>query len=119
MYEHRTDPMLPFGKFVLRLLGHILAVGLVILASLSLGIFGYHYWGGLPWLDSVVNAAMILGGMGPVNPIDTVAGKWFAAFYALYSGIVFLAIAGILVAPVAHRLLHHLNLQAEQSGEGD
>jgi hypothetical protein len=57
---------------------------------LSLGILGYHFFAGLPWLDSLLNASMILTGMGPVNPVTTVAGKLFASFYALYSGVVFL-----------------------------
>lgn len=117
MYEHHTDPLLPRRQFVLRLLGHALVAGLALLVSLAIGILGYHSLVGLSWLDSVLNAAMILGGMGPVDPIVSAAGKWFAAFYALFSGVIFLVIAGIVIAPVAHRLLHRLHLESKGTGE--
>lgn len=78
--------------------------GLALLVSLAIGILGYHSLVGLPWLDSVLNAAMIPVGMGPVDPSINAAGKWFATFYALFSGIIFLVIAGIVIAPVAHQL---------------
>jgi hypothetical protein len=117
MYERHTEPLLPVGRFILRLLGHSLVAGLVILVSLGIGIFGYHYLGGLSWLDSLLNAAMILSGMGPVDPIISIQGKWFASFYALFSGVIFLVIAGILVAPVAHRLLHHMHLVGGEDNE--
>ena len=79
--------------------------------SLALGVIGYHVLEGLSWVDALVNASMILGGMGPVNELHTTAGKLFASFYALYSGIVFLAAAGILFAPVYHRFLHSFHLE--------
>jgi uncharacterized membrane protein YhiD involved in acid resistance len=75
---------------------------------------GYHFSEGLSWLDSLLNASMILGGMGPVSQLHTAAGKWFASAYALYSGMVFLAISGIMLAPPAHRLLHRLHLEVEK-----
>jgi len=84
----------------------------VVFASLFIGIAGYHFTEGLPWLDSFLNASMILGGMGPVNELHTNGGKIFASFYSLFSGIVFLLIAGILIAPFAHRFLHRLHLEA-------
>ncbi|HXY55229.1 MAG TPA: hypothetical protein VEM40_11235 [Nitrospirota bacterium] len=83
----------------------------IVLASLAAGIAGYHYFEGLPWMDAFVNAAMILGGMGPVNELHTTAGKLFAGCYALYSGMVFLVAAGVLFAPVVHRFLHHFHLE--------
>jgi hypothetical protein len=85
----------------------------VLAVSLGLGILGYHGLEGLSRLDALLNAAMILGGMGPVNELTTDAGKWFASFYALFSGVIFLVVAGILIAPVAHRLLHHLHLESD------
>ena len=114
MYEHRTEPLLSRRAFAIRLARHAGVSMLLILGSLGLGAVGYHLTEDLPWLDAVLNAAMILTGMGPVSPLCHVSGKLFATFYALYSGVAFLAFAGLLVAPVAHRILHRLHL-----GEAD
>ncbi len=115
VYEHRSEPLLPWGRFVRRQIIHIV-VGLGIIGvSLGLGIAGYHFFESLPWIDALVNASMILGGMGPVDPIRTAAGKIFASFYALYSGIVFLVVVGIMAAPILHRLLHRLHLTEKNS----
>jgi hypothetical protein len=84
---------------------------MVIAVSLAIGVFGYRFVAGLSWIDALMNAAMILGGMGPVNELSTDSGKIFASLYALYAGIAFLAIAGVLIAPFAHRLLHHLHFE--------
>jgi hypothetical protein len=116
MYEHRDEPLLNRKAFLARLARHAaVAMGLVF-GSLTLGAIGYHLTEDLPWLDAVLNAAMILTGMGPVNKLHTVAGKVFATGYALFSGVAFLAITGLLVAPVGHRILHKLHL--EEEGEG-
>src|SRR3989304_3926632 len=90
----------------------LLAAG-VILFSLGIGILGYHYLESLSWIDSLLNASMILGGMGPVNTMQTNAGKIFDSFYALYSGIVLLASVGVLAAPIFHRLLPRFHLELE------
>ena len=112
MYEHRNQPMLPRSAFLCRLASHAgVAIG-IIFGSLVIGILGYHFLEGLAWIDALVNAAMILGGMGPVNALHTTAGKLFASFYALYSGMVFLVAVGIIFAPVFHRILHHFHLEA-------
>lgn len=79
-----------------------------------MGVLGYHLFENLPWIDSLVNAAMILGGMGPVNELHTNGGKLFASFYALYSGIVFLVSVGIILAPLYHRFLHRFHLEEEE-----
>jgi len=114
MYEHRSQPLLPRGSFVLRLLKHsAVSLGLILI-SLGIGILGYHFFEGLSWLDSLLNASMILGGMGPIDRLYTDTGKVFASFYALFAGIVFLTSAGIIMAPVAHRILHYLNLQENE-----
>ncbi len=90
-------------------------IGLTLLAiSLFIGILGYHFLEDLSWLDSFLNASMILGGMGPVNPVKTNAGKIFASFYALYSGVVLLASVGVLAAPIFHRFLHRFHLADEK-----
>ena len=111
MYEHRSQPLLPRRLFLRRLLGHGLAAFSLVLVSLGVGVVGYHLTEGLPWLDALLNASMILGGMGPVNELRTVGGKLFASAYALFSGMAFLATAGIVMAPLAHRLLHRLHLE--------
>lgn len=111
MYEHRTQPLLPRRLFLLRMLRHGLLALIIVLFSLGIGVVGYHFTAGLSWLDALLNASMILGGMGPVNELHTVAGKLFASAYALFSGVAFLATVGILVAPLAHRLFHHLHLE--------
>ncbi|MDH4265145.1 MAG: hypothetical protein OEW45_05850 [Deltaproteobacteria bacterium] len=114
MYEHRSQSLLPRHLYIRRLLRHGLLAVLVIFISLFIGVAGYHFTEGLSWLDSLMNASMILGGMGPVNVLYTTEGKLFASFYALFAGIVFLAVAAILIAPIAHRFLHRLHLEAKE-----
>ncbi len=111
MYEHHRQPLLPRRLFLLRMLRHGLIAFCLIFVSLGIGVVGYHATEGMSWLDALLNASMILGGMGPVTELHTVGGKFFASAYALFSGVAFLATVGILVAPVAHRLFHHLHLE--------
>lgn len=111
MYEHHSQPLLTLGLFIKRVILHSLAAFVIILGSLTAGSMGYHFLEGLPWIDALVNASMILGGMGPVNELHTNAGKLFASAYALYSGLVFLVIAGVIFVPVFHRFLHRFHLE--------
>lgn len=113
MFEHRSQPMLPMPVFMRRMALHGFGASALVLASLILGILGYHGLEGLPWIDSLLNAAMILGGMGPVNPLQTAGGKIFASAYALFSGIIFLAASGLVFAPILHRFMHHFHLENE------
>lgn len=114
MYERRTQHLLSRAKF-LRRLGRHVAVSLFFIAgSLAIGILGYHFIDDLPWIDSLLNASMILGGMGPVDPVKTTAAKIFASLYALYSGLVVLVAAGIIFAPIFHRFLHKFHLQVDE-----
>ena len=110
-YEHKTEPLLPFDQFLRRMLRHGLAAMLFLVVSLTIGVIGYHFTEHLSWIDSLLNASMILGGMGPVNGLQTDGGKVFASFYALYSGVAFLVVVGIIIAPLAHRLMHRLHLE--------
>lgn len=115
-YEHKSEPLLPMRRFAARIMAHLSVGLLVIAASLGLGVLGYHHFEHLPWLDALLNASMILGGMGPVDPVRTAGGKAFASFYALFSGVVFLVVVGIMIAPAAHRLLHRLHLEGRRTG---
>ncbi|HET7298521.1 MAG TPA: hypothetical protein VFI89_07385 [Burkholderiales bacterium] len=108
-YERRGERPLSRKAFLRRLLKHVAAAGLVVLASLACGMAGYAHFEGLGWLDAFLNAAMLLGGMGPVESPSTAMGKLFAGVYALYSGLVFLVLAGIILAPVVHRILHRFH----------
>jgi hypothetical protein len=110
IYEHRSQPLLDRKKFLGRLLKHACVSLGLLLVSLFGGMLGYHLLEGFSWIDALLNASMILGGMGPVNPITTVAGKVFASLYAIFSGVIFLIGAGIIVTPVAHRIIHRLHL---------
>jgi len=110
MYEHRTRRLLSRAAFLRRVANHGIFALLVVLFSLGIGVLGYHYLGELAWIDSLLNASMILGGMGPVDPLRNPIAKLFAACYALFSGLVFIGVASVLVAPFAHRLLHSLQL---------
>lgn len=118
MYEHRTEPLLPFSKFLRRFMRHILLSACLVFGSLAISVVGYHSFEQLPWIDSLLNASMILGGMGPVTELHTAGGKLFASFYALFSGIVFLVTAGVVIAPIAHRLLHRLHLEERGNNVG-
>jgi hypothetical protein len=111
MYEHRTEPVASRPLFQRRVALHASVAGGIVALSLGIGALGYHVFAALPWVDAVLNAAMILTGMGPVDPLPTPAAKIFATVYALYSGIAFLAITGLLVAPFVHRLLHRLHAE--------
>lgn len=111
MYEKRGEPLLPHAEFMARVRRHVAAsLGLLAL-SLGAGVLGYHLLEGLSWVDSLLNASMILGGMGPVDTLHTTGGKLFASLYALYSGILVLAVAGVLFAPIIHRSLHHFHAE--------
>lgn len=116
-YEHRGEPLLPWRLFLLHRVGKTLAAAAAIVAaSLVIGILGYRFTEGMDWLDAFLNASMILGGMGPVDTLHTRAGKLFAGFYALYSGLMLVGTAGLLLAPFMHRLLHRFHLENRHTG---
>src|SRR5687768_3765258 len=118
-FEHRSEPLLSSGAFVRRVVHYAgIACGMIAF-SLALGMAGYHQLERMAWIDAFLNAAMILGGMGPVDKLTTVAGKLFAGCYALFAGIVFLAAVGVLLAPIIHRLQHHFHLDIDAQDQGD
>lgn len=115
MYERRHIAPIPFRRFVLRMILHAAFALVLIAISLLVGVLGYRYYERMSWLDAFVNAAMLLGGMGPMKTDLSDAGKVFAGIYALYAGLAFIAIMSIMVAPVVHRVLHRFHW-AEEHG---
>jgi hypothetical protein len=108
--EHHKKPLLPRKEFIQRQVRYAEFALIILLFSVGIGTVGYHCFGKLPWIDAFLNACMILAGMGPVDHLEPSAGKLFAAFYALFSGISFITFVGVLFAPVYHRFLHKLHL---------
>ena len=113
MYERRKHPLLSRAEFRKRVGRHGLVALGVLLFGLGIGVLGYHFLAHLSWVDSLLNASMILGGMGPVDPLHSSAAKLFASFYALFSGLAFIGIASLMVAPFAHRLLHRFHIEGK------
>jgi hypothetical protein len=111
VYEYGTQPPLSRRAFAVRLLRHFGIVLVVMSVSLGGGMLGYRHYERLAWPDAFLNAAMLLGGMGPVNAPRSEPGKLFAGVYALYAGLVFLGVTGVLLAPVVHRMLHRIHWQ--------
>lgn len=111
-YEHRAQPVIPAHQFLIRL-AHSGIIALALIAvSLFVGMVGYRILEGLSWIDAFLNAAMLLGGMGPVNTPVTFGGKLFAGVYALYCGLAVILAAGVILAPVAHRVLHRFHMES-------
>jgi hypothetical protein len=106
MFEKKHEKPAPVSVFVKRMAKSVAMAGLLVLAALSIGVSGYHWIAGFGWVDSLLEASMILGGMGPVNQLTTTGAKIFASAYALFSGLIFIGVMGIVLTPVAHRLLH-------------
>jgi hypothetical protein len=117
-YERRHHPLAPMHVYRRRQVRSLGVAGAVLGGSLLIGVAGYHWLGGLAWLDALVNASMILGGMGPVDPITRPACKWFASAYALYSGVALLTSVGLIFAPGVHRLLHWFHIESEGDRPG-
>ena len=113
MFEHRHQPIMPRHQYVRRQLRSLLVACAIVVAALMPGVAGYHWFEDQTWIDSLLNASMILSSMGPIDHPHTTAGKLFASTYALFSGIVFIVVATIVVAPFAHRILHHFHVATE------
>src|SRR5437762_14031611 len=115
MYEPRHAPLATRAVFRRRVAQHF-GLGMILIGgSLAIGMIGYRSLEGMPWIDAYLNAAMLLGGMGPVGPeLHTTAGKMFAGVYALYAGMIVLVAASILIAPIFHRFIHRFHLEKDQ-----
>ena len=109
MYEPKHSRPISTGHFAHRMLRHFLVSQGMVLAALLLGMIGFHFTDGLGWLDGFVESSMLLGGMGPIHTPVSVAGKLFAGIYALFCGLLFIVVAGLIIAPVVHRILHRLH----------
>ncbi|MFL5506300.1 MAG: hypothetical protein ACJ8AU_05420 [Gemmatimonadales bacterium] len=110
MYERAHHPPVPFPVFLRRLGNHFAIVAALLAVSLAVGMFGFHRLAGYSWIDAFLDTAMLLGGMGPMGPdLPDDPAKLFAGFYALYAGLLVLVAAGVLFAPVVHRIMHHLH----------
>lgn len=110
-YERIHQPLATIPVFFSRVAWSLLWAGLLIGGSLLIGMIGYHLFEHMPWIDAFANAAMILSGMGPLAPMATEGGKLFAGLYALYSGLVLIAVSGLVLAAPLHRLLHRFHIQ--------
>ena len=111
MFEHHSAPLISRAQFLRRLAVHGGYATALLAVSMIVGTAGFHYLAGQATIDALLNAAMLLGGMGPVGDIQSTAGKLFATGFALYAGIVFLGITALLFVPVFHRVLHRFHLQ--------
>ena len=110
MFERKTEKLVPLPTFIRRVALSLLLTLVVLCVALSIGVLGYRGIAGLSWIDSVLNASMILTGMGPVATMTTTSSKLFASGYALFSGVVFLSSIGLVLAPLFHRILHKFHL---------
>ncbi len=116
-FEHSSKPLLPRKKFYRRVLRNLFIAFLIISVSLIIGITGYMCFADMNIVDALLNASMILGGMGPVDVLHNDTAKYFASFYALFSGITFLSTVGVIFAPIIHRIMHRFHLETEEDEE--
>ena len=110
MYERKHEALAPRSVFVKRIIASLVVAFCLILVALLIGIGGYHFLAGFNFVDSLLEASMILGGMGPVNQLPNDGAKVFASIYALFSGLILIALMGIILAPVAHRIMHKFHV---------
>ena len=113
MYEHRSHRLLPLGTFLRRVGRHIAWAWAILGLAVGVGTVGYRTIASLDWADAFLNASMILSGMGPVDRMTTTPAKLFAAIYALFSGLLFIGLVGVILAPWVHRLFHWIHLDKE------
>lgn len=113
MFEHHRQPLASLPAFIWRMAACFGIALCLVVTALAIGMIGYHRIAGLAWIDAFQNAAMILGGMGPVDPMHTNTAKLFAGFYAIFSGLMFISIMGLVLAPILHRVMHRFHLADE------
>jgi len=111
-FEHKSKPLLPRKKFYIRFFRYAGVSFVLLSVSLGVGVIGYHYLNDLTWIDSLLNASMILTGMGPVDAMKNNGAKWFASLYAIFSGVAFLSTVAVFLSPVVHRFMHKIHLES-------
>ena len=111
MFERKHQKLIPVPVFLRRMTVYAALAVLLVLGALLIGVIGYHFLAGMTWVDSLLNASMILGGMGEIDPLSNTPAKIFASLYALFSGLVFIVIMGIFLAPIMHRVLHSFHIE--------
>ena len=116
-FEHKDTKIANTGAFVGRLFGNLVVSMAIVAVALAIGMAGYRFTEDMDWLDAFLNASMILGGMGPVDALHTVAGKLFAGWYALFCGLLIVILTGVVLAPILHRVLHALHVKDDVSGD--
>ena len=109
-FEHHTKPLISTRNYYKRIFRYTAFSILLIAGSLGIGILGYHYFNRLSWIDALVNASLILTGMGPVDPLINDGAKYFASIYSIFSGVVFLSIVAVFLSPIVHRFLHKMHI---------
>jgi len=115
MFEHKRQKVLSVPRFIRRLAAWFGLAMIIVSFALGMGMMGYHHIAGLAWVDALLNAAMILTGMGPVNEMTTLQAKLFATAYALFSGVIFLSAMSIVLAPIVHRIMHRIHFDDSES----
>jgi hypothetical protein len=115
LLERRYQPLISRREFAWRYLRWGSVGAAILIVSLAYGVCGYHFLEHIPWIDSLLNASMILGGMGPVDTLHTTAGKLFASFYALYSGLLLISLTGMMLTPMVHRFMHKFHIEESKS----
>lgn len=119
IFEKQAHDVLPLGRFILRMALFMLVAVALLSLTLAVGVWGYRRYAGFSFDDAVLNASMILAGMGPVNVLSSSAAKWFASAYAIFCGVVMVSVIGIVLAPVFHRILHLFHVdEADAPGTG-
>jgi hypothetical protein len=114
LFEHRHEPLIPFPAFIRRIAKSLGLAFCIVATALAIGVMGYHSLANLSWVDSILNASMILSGMGPVNELRSTPAKLFASGYALFSGLILIVVGGIVIAPVLHRFFHWFHLDSSK-----
>ena len=119
-FERHYEPLLPIAEFRRRVTRFALLALFITLVWWGIGILGYHFLANLSWIDAILNSAMIVGGMGPVDPLPNAVAKLFASVYAITSGAVFIGAVGLLFSPIIHRIYHHFHInEVGDEGDGD